>query len=191
MSEVSTPVPGQQQSPPAGIRYSLGHTWVRLVSVDLALLGATEFAVNFTGSLTGISLPPEFNFLRLGETAWTFTSSRSRRLSQIAPIGGQVLAVNSDVLEDPGWVHRSPYRIGWILCIRSPTIPHLMRNLLSHEPDLLGLERTCNRMTSVLGTALRLPFRDGGWKPQFGDEFNDEEWETLRREFFPTSDSLL
>jgi hypothetical protein len=66
-----------------------------------------------------------------------------------------------------------------------------MRNLLSHEPDLLGLERTCKRITSVLGTPLRLPFGDGKWKPLFGDEFSDEEWETLRRDLFPASVSPL
>lgn len=183
--DVTSSVKEVRETPPAGIRFHTGHTWVRLVGLDLALLGPTKFAVSFAGSLTDISLPREFSSLRQGETAWTLTTAKGRCLSQISPIGGQVLAVNSDVQEDPGGLQESPYNTGWILCIRSPGIPHHMRNLLSHEPDQLGLERTCKNMNSVLGTALRLPYGDGRWKPLFGDDFNDEEWETLRQGLFP------
>jgi glycine cleavage system H protein len=153
--------------------------------MDLAILGATEFAVNFLGRLASVSTIPEFRLLRPGEIAWTLTSLNGRELSQISPIGGQVLAANSDIVEEPILLQESPYRTGWILCIRSPSIPRSMRNMLSQEPDLLCLERTCHQMTSALGTALRLPFQNGRWRSRFGDEFNDEEWETLRREIFP------
>jgi glycine cleavage system H protein len=189
MYDVSPPIPKGQRNPPAGFRYSLGHTWVQLVSIDLALLGATEFAVSFAGRLAEVTPIRESKLLRTGETAWTFTSLKGRRLSQVSPIGGQVLAANSDILDDPALLQESPYETGWILCVRSPSIPHFMGKLLSQEPDLLCLERTCQCMTSVLGTALRLPFRDGGWRPCFGDEFNDEEWQTLCQEFFPSPPS--
>jgi len=175
--------------PPAGVRFHPGHTWVRLVSMDLALVGSTRFAVSFAGTLAGISLPGEFTILRRGNPAWTFTSTAGRRLSQVSPVGGQVLAVNPVIQDDPGGLHRSPYRAGWMLCIRSPDLLLQMRNLLSREPDLLGLERLCKRMVSVLGTALRLPNVDGKWSPFFGDDFDAEEWESLRREFFPGSGS--
>jgi len=189
MTEVARSIDEGKEIPPAGLRFHSGHTWVRLVSLDLALVGPTGFAVSFAGSMAGISLPREFSLLRPGETAWTFTTAKGRHLSQISPIGGQVLAVNSDVREDPSQLERSPYRAGWIMCMRSPDIPYRMRSLLSQEPDLLGLDRTCKRMTSVLGTALRLPYRDGGWEPQFGDGFSDEEWEALRRDLFSASGS--
>jgi glycine cleavage system H protein len=182
---------GRRGLPPAGLRFHTGHTWVRLVSVDLALVGATDFAVSFAGGLAEISLPHEFSLLRPGDTAWTLCTSRGRCLSQVSPIGGQILAVNSDVREDPTVLNRSPYHTGWVLCVRSPSIPYHMRNLLSHEPDLLGLERTFRRMNSVLGTALRLPYADGKWKPGFGDDLNDEEWEALRRDLFPSASPPL
>jgi hypothetical protein len=62
-----------------------------------------------------------------------------------------------------------------------------MRSLLSHEPDLLGPEPTFKRMKLVLGTPSRLPFEEGKWKPGFGDDLRDEEWEALRRDLFPAA----
>ena len=172
-------------SPPAGVRFHPGHTWVRLIGFDLALVGATDFAANFAGNLAGISLPRESRLLGAGGVAWTFISDKGRRLAQVAPIGGQVLAVNSDLVEDIGGLARSPYNHGWVLCLQSATIPDQMRNLLSHEADQLRFDRTCSTITRVLGSALRLPFRDGKWSPAFGDELSDEEWEALRHELFP------
>ena len=184
-TETAGDTDGRWGIPPAGVRFHRGHTWLRLVSVDLALLGPTEFAVNFAGGLSEICLPRESTLLRPGDTAWTLSTSSGRYLAQVSPVGGQVLAVNSDVREDPTVLSRSPYHAGWILCIRSPNIPQHMRNLLPHEPDLLGPERTFAQIRSVSSTPLRLLYEDGKWKPGFGDDLKDEEWERLRRHFFP------
>ena len=178
-------VDGRRDRPPAGCRFHPGHTWVRLVSLDLAFVGTTDFAVNFAGDVVGLSLPQEFRLLEEGRKAWVFTSAKGRRLTQMAPIRGQVLAVNKDLVEDVSGLARSPYHRGWLLCLQSPTIPLQMRSLLSQEADQVWLDRICSTTSAVLGSPLRLPLRDGGWSPAFGDAFSDEEWEVLRHKLFP------
>jgi glycine cleavage system H lipoate-binding protein len=185
LTAVASSVDGRRKSPPAGFRFHPGHTWVRLLSVNLAFVGTTDFAVNFAGELEGLSLPREFRLMVQGEEAWVFTSAKGRRLSQVAPVGGQVLAVNRGLFEDVGGLTRSPYHHGWLLCLQSGTIPDQIRNLLSEEADRFWMDRTCSAITSILGSALRLPFRDGEWSPAFGDSFSDEEWEALRHKLFP------
>ena len=172
---------------PDGIRFHRGHTWVRPISVDLAFTGATEFAVRFAGDLTELSLPAEFRYVRVGDPIWTFTSATGRKLTQFAPIGGLILAVNEALLEDLTQLQDSPYRFGWILCIQSRSIPRQMRNLLSHQADQVWFDRTCSTMRSVLGSALRLPAREDAWKPEFGEDFSDEEWESLSLKLFQES----
>jgi len=185
MTDATPSIREGRESPPSGLRFHPGHTWVRLLSLDLAFVGVTDFAVNFTGTVAGISLPREFRLLRLGQEAWVLSSGRGRRLTQVSPIGGQILAVNSDLLEDPAGLARSPYHHAWLLCLQSVTIPEQMRKLLAHEADQIWLARTRSTMISVLGSPLRLPLEGNQWEPAFGDELGDEEWEALRQKLFP------
>lgn len=170
---------------PAGIRFHSGHTWIRRVSVNLAFVGPTEFAINFAGSLTDLSLPTDFKPLKAGDTAWTFIAKNGRVLDQVSPIGGDVLVVNSDILDDLGGLRRSPYDDGWLLCLRSPSISEKTEGLLSQEPDRLWLDQTFRSMEAVLDLPSRVPYRDARWRPEFGDEFSDREWEALRKSLFP------
>lgn len=175
---------GSQGLPP-GIRFHAGHTWVRPIGLEIAFVGATEFAVGFTGDLEGISLPREFDLLRAGQLTWALVSKRGRRLHQVSPVGGRILVANSYLDGNIGELRRSTYHRGWVLCVQSPSIPFELQNLFSHEADQVSLERTLRAMRKVLGSPLRIPFRDGEWRPNFGDEFSDEEWEALRSELFP------
>jgi glycine cleavage system H lipoate-binding protein len=170
---------------PPGIRFHPGHTWAYLIGLELAFVGATDFAIAFTGDLAGVSLPREFNLIRAGQPAWTLISKRGRRLQQVSPLGGRILVANSYLLENAGELRRSPYDQGWVLCVQSPSIPYELRTLFSHEADQVSLDRTLRSMKRVLGSSVRLPLEDKVWRPAFGDEFTDEEWEALRSELFP------
>ena len=176
---------GGRESPPADFRFHTGHTWVRLLNVDMAFVGTTDFAVNFAGRLKGISLPHEFHHVRVGETAWTLLSENGRKLVQVAPLEGRVLVANSDLTEDLGKLNESPFGNGWFFCVQSPTIPFQIASLLSQRADRVWLDHTRQTMASVLGSSSRVPFREGEWNLAFGDEFSDEEWESLRHRLFP------
>jgi glycine cleavage system H lipoate-binding protein len=171
--------------PPAGIRFHAGHTWAYLIGLELAFVGTTDFAVGFTGDLASISLPREFDLLQAGQPTWTLLSKRGRRLQQVSPVGGRILVTNSYLVENMGVLRRSPYHQGWILCLQSPSIPYELQNLFSRQSDRVSLDRTLRSMRKVLGSPLRLPFKNGEWMPAFGDGFSDEEWEHLRVELFP------
>ena len=172
---------------PTGVRFHRGHTWVRFVSVNLAFVGATDFAIKFAGGLAGLALPADMQTLRAGEPAWRLLSRKGRTLGQLSPVGGQVLVVNSDLLEDPGGLSGSPYYDGWLFCLRSPRTSDPIQDLLSREADQEGLNQMIQNMETVLGSPLRVPFQEGAWRPDFGDEFTDEEWGTLRKRLFPTT----
>lgn len=170
---------------PAGIRFHGGHSWASLIGLELAFVGATEFAIGFTGALAGITLPKEWGLLRAGQLTWTLVSKRGRELQQVSPVGGRILVSNSHIVDHVARLPRSPYLRGWILCLQSPSIPLELRTLFSQEADRLSLDRTIRFMRKVLGSSLRVPFRDGEWMPAFGDDFSDKEWEALRTELFP------
>ena len=48
----------------------------------------------------------------------------------LAPVDGEVQAVNSAVLEDPTLASRDPYGRGWLMQVRIPSRDSVRRNLL-------------------------------------------------------------
>jgi glycine cleavage system H lipoate-binding protein len=174
---------------PAEIRFHGGHTWASLIGLELAFVGATEFAVGFAGALADITFPREQGLVRAGQVAWTLVSNRSRKLQQVSPLGGRILVANSYLVEHVAKLPRSPYHRGWILCLQSPSVPHELQQLLSHEAHQVSLDQTIRTMQDILGSSRNLPLQDGRWRPAFGDEFSDEEWEALRTELFPAPPS--
>jgi len=172
---------------PAGLLFHSGHTYVRIISADLAFVGATRFAVGFVGSIGQVLRPPEYHRLSSGELAWTLVSRAGRKLVQTSPVGGRVLVVNKDLLDDPGRLENSTYQRGWVLCIQSPNLQGSLADLLPLEPDRLWLDHTLKVMEGILGDEGNLLFPDGTWRPGFGDGFSVQQWEALRHRLFPVT----
>lgn len=187
MTDLANPIREESADVPAGLLFHSGHTYVRIISADLAFVGATRFAVGFVGAVGQVLLPPEYHRLASGEMAWTLVSRTGRRLVQTSPVGGRVLVVNKDLLDEPGRVANSTYQQGWILCIQSPSLHGSLGDLLPLEPDRIWLDHTLKVMEAAPGVDESLLFRDGTWRPAFGDAFSIEQWETLRHKLFPVT----
>lgn len=165
-----------------------GHTWVYVHDDNLVSVGATEFASNFAGHLASVNVPREGARLRQGESAWTLVSARDRRLKQTMPIDGKVVAVNRELLEDPDLANNSPYEKGWILRVRPRDLQSSIRNLLTEAAARAWIDATQAKITAQLSPALGAVAQDGGeWSSGFGDRLEDTDWETLRRDLFPST----
>jgi len=166
-----------------------GHTWVRVHDDGLASVGVTDFAVNFAGDVSGIELPNEGDQLQQGQPAWTLVSARKRRLQQLMPIDGRVLAINRDLLRNPDLAQRAPYEAGWILRVRPLNLPSNLSNLLRAKAARAWIDATRARIAAQLNPSLGSLAYDGGeWAAGFGDRIEDREWEQLRRDLFPASE---
>jgi len=175
---------------PADLLFHAGHTWVRVHRDNLVSIGATDFASNFAGELATIALPREFRLLHQGEPAWTLVSAKGRRLEQVMPIDGKVLAVNRELIREPNLVQRHPYDSGWILRVRPRDIHRSVLQLLSVAADRLWIEGISARVTALAGPSIGKLLDDANWATAFGDSLNDVDWDTLRHELFPT-DAVL
>ncbi len=172
-----------------GFLFHPGHTWVRIHDDGLASVGATDLAANFAGEVSRIELPHEGDRLQQGQPAWTLVSARNRRLQQLMPINGRVLAVNRDLLRDPDLAQRAPYEAGWILRVRPRNLPSSLSNLLPARAARAWIDATRARITAQLSPSLGSLAYDGGeWAAGFGDRIEDADWEELRRDLFPTKE---
>jgi glycine cleavage system H protein len=101
---------------PFDLLYHPEHDWAR-VDGEEARLGITWYAQDQLGDIVYWDVPAVGTTLRQGDP-YTELESVKAVSDVVAPLSGEVIAVNADVAEDPTLVNRSPYDDGWLVRVR-------------------------------------------------------------------------
>jgi glycine cleavage system H protein len=104
------------ESYPDDLRYHSEHDWARIEG-DEATLGITWFAVDALGELVHFE-PPEVGSAVTKDQSYGEVESVKAVSDVIAPLSGEVLAVNEQVTGAPETVNEDPYGNGWLVRIR-------------------------------------------------------------------------
>jgi glycine cleavage system H protein len=104
------------ESYPDDLRYHPEHDWARIEG-DEAILGITWYAQDSLGELVHYE-PPDEGASISKDTAYGEVESVKAVSDLIAPLSGEVLAVNGRVVEEPETVNEDPYGEGWLVRIR-------------------------------------------------------------------------
>ena len=100
---------------PDDVRYTKEHEWVRLEGAE-AVIGITDFAQDALGDVVFVELPAVGAVLTQGQTFGVVESNKT--ISDLfAPVAGRVLAINTDLREEPQRVNEEPYGSGWMIRI--------------------------------------------------------------------------
>lgn len=100
---------------PDDLYYHSEHTWVR-VEDGKVRVGLTDFAQASAGDITYIDLPFEGDEVSEGETCGKIQSSKWVG-KLIAPVSGEVVAINEELENDATLINQSCYGDGWIVLI--------------------------------------------------------------------------
>ena len=101
---------------PDDLRYHKEHDWARIEG-DEAVLGITWFAQDALGELVHYEPPNEGDTIAK-DTAYGEVESVKAVSDVIAPLSGEVVEVNTKVVEEPETVNADPYGDGWLVRIR-------------------------------------------------------------------------
>jgi glycine cleavage system H protein len=104
------------ESYPDDLRYHPEHDWARLEG-DEAILGITWFAQDALGELVHFE-PPEEGAAITRDTSYGEVESVKAVSELIAPLSGEVVAVNQQAVEAPETVNEDPYGAGWLVRVR-------------------------------------------------------------------------
>ena len=105
-----------EESYPDELRYHPEHDWAR-VDGDEATLGITWYAQNALGDIVHFESPEVGITIAQGESYGEVESVKA--VSEvIAPLSGEILAVNGKVVEDPDTINEEPYGEGWLIRVR-------------------------------------------------------------------------
>ena len=103
-------------SVPGELQYTRTHEWVRREG-DSATVGITNHAQDELGDVVFVELPEEGATFGAGDAFGTIESVKA--VSDLyAPVGGEVVEVNSALDDVPEKVNEDPYGDGWIVRLR-------------------------------------------------------------------------
>ena len=112
---------------PEDLQYTKSHEWVRIEG-ETATIGITDHAQDELGDIVFVELPEEGDTFDAGESFGTVESVKA--VSDLyAPVGGEVVEVNSALEDAPESINEDPYGEGWIVKLRT-----------TDEADLLSPE---------------------------------------------------
>jgi glycine cleavage system H protein len=102
---------------PTDRKYTKDHEWVKLDG-DLAVVGITNYAQEQLGDIVYVELPQSGDTLSQFE-AFGIIESVKAASDLFAPIDGEVVAVNEELVDRPELVNEDPYGGGWMLRMRA------------------------------------------------------------------------
>lgn len=100
---------------PDDLLYSREHTWVRLDG-NLATIGITDYAQEKLGEALSIELPEVDTSVERDEPFGVVESARTV-FDLIAPLSGEVITINEDMVDDIGIINSDPHDTGWMIVI--------------------------------------------------------------------------
>ena len=104
------------ESYPEDLKYHRDHDWARIEG-DEAVLGITWFAQDSLGELVHYEPPDDGAHVASGSSYGEVESVKAVS-DVIAPLSGEIVAVNKKVVDEPETVNEEPYGEGWLIRIR-------------------------------------------------------------------------
>ena len=115
------------QTPPE-LKYASSHEWARLEEDGTVTVGITDHAQEALGDVVFVEVPDIGTSIAAGDEAGVVESVKAA--SDIyAPIGGEVIAVNEQLEDEPETVNSDPYNDGWFFKLQPLDISELEKLL--------------------------------------------------------------
>jgi glycine cleavage system H protein len=113
--------------------YTKEHEWIIVedAPTDRALVGITEYAQDQLGDVVYFDLPKAGNSIKYMEKIGEVESVKA--VSDLySPVSGEIIEVNTDLVDHPELVNEDPYNKGWIMRV-TMSDPGELESLMSAE----------------------------------------------------------
>jgi len=118
-------------SNPADRRYTTEHEWIKPEG-EHYVVGITAFAQDQLGDIVYVELPKVGDQVEAGRAFGVIESVKTAS-DLYAPVSGEVVAVNSELVDQPQSVNEDPYDAGWMIKIRPADSTELEKLLTSEQ----------------------------------------------------------
>lgn len=98
---------------PGHLKYTSSHEWIAEEDDEIVIVGITDYAQSQLGDIVYIEHPTVGQTLKIGQEAGVVESVKAA--SDIyAPLTGEVVEVNENILKTPEGLNQDPYHSGWL-----------------------------------------------------------------------------
>jgi glycine cleavage system H protein len=121
---------------PDGLRYHPEHDWARIEG-DSATFGITWFAQDALGEVVFFQLPTIGETVKKDES-YAEVESVKAVSDVVAPLSGEITAVNESLGDAPETINEDPYGEGWLVKVRltDPSELDSLMDAASYEASL-------------------------------------------------------
>ncbi|MFK7990718.1 MAG: glycine cleavage system protein GcvH [Sandaracinaceae bacterium] len=113
---------------PAELKYTKDHEWARVQDDGTVQVGVTAYAIEQLGDVVQVDLPDVGSEVAAHDHFGDIESVKT--VSELfAPIAGEIMAVNSELEDQPELVNDSPYEGGWMIVL-TPSNPADVETLM-------------------------------------------------------------
>src|SRR6476469_6658188 len=109
----------------AELKYSAEHEWVAREAGNVVSIGISAVATDALGDIVYIDLPEVGATVTAGETCGEVESTKTVS-DLIAPVSGEVTAINDAAVQDPALVGADPYGAGWLYEVTPGAVGQLL-----------------------------------------------------------------
>jgi glycine cleavage system H protein len=119
------------------MKYTKEHEWLR-VEGDLVVVGITEHAATQLGDVVFVELPETDTMVAEGDEVCVIESVKAAS-DILAPVDGEIVAVNTKLVDAPALVNEDPTGAGWFFKMKLDDLGVLDQFMDEDEyQDLIG-----------------------------------------------------
>ena len=119
------------------MKFTKEHEWLRIEG-DLVVVGITEHAAEALGDVVFVELPEPETQVAAGDEICVIESVKAAS-DILAPIDGEVVAVNQKLVDNPGLVNEDPTGAAWFFKLKVDDLSVLDQFMDEDEyQDLIG-----------------------------------------------------
>ncbi len=102
---------------PTDRKYSKTHEWYLVDDDDVVTMGITQYAADELNDLTYVELPEIGSKVSPGDSIGEVESVKATS-EIVTAVGGEVIAVNTELADHPELINDSAFEEGWMIKIR-------------------------------------------------------------------------
>ena len=168
--------------------YHQGHTWIFPENKNIVHVGIDDFAQKLIGQATDILLPERGARIKQGEKTIKVKVD-GKWIDFLAPVDGEVIAINEKVIDSPQIINQDPYDKGWLIRVNTDRLTANLSNLLNGKIARAWIEETVNKISRIMTGNSDVIIQDGGTISNgFIKELAPDHWEEVAADLFLTKD---
>jgi glycine cleavage system H protein len=119
------------------MKYTKEHEWLR-VEGDLVVVGITEHAATALGDVVFVELPEVETVVAEGDEVCVIESVKAAS-DILAPVDGEIVAVNEKLVDNPSLVNEDPLGAAWFFMMKIDDLS-VLDELMDEDEynDLIG-----------------------------------------------------